>query len=111
MKSQARSTVAGAILAAAIVCLGAWPTAAGTRVAAPSGSAGSAAVSSHDRIEQIQEALRRSGAKVPVDGNWGSRTAAALRNFQKSHGLPVTGGLDPETARLLNLSGWKSAGS
>ncbi len=51
-------------------------------------------------IRQIQQALRtvqryRTGSTlVPVDGIIGSRTVAAIEEFQREEGLPVTGVAD-----------------
>ncbi|HEY8901843.1 MAG TPA: peptidoglycan-binding domain-containing protein [Chthoniobacterales bacterium] len=42
----------------------------------------------------------------PVDGSWGSQTAAAVRRFQVAQELRVTGELNPAT---LNALGIKSA--
>ncbi len=36
-----------------------------------------------------------------ADGSWGSKIAAAIRNFQESNGLPITGNLDEATGRKL----------
>ncbi len=41
---------------------------------------------------------------VPIDGIYGDTTQAAVREFQKSRGLPVTGNVDPETWELLYLA-------
>ncbi len=39
-----------------------------------------------------------------ADARWGSKTAAALKNFQRANGLPATGNLDEATGRrLFNL--------
>ncbi|MBQ9859880.1 MAG: peptidoglycan-binding protein [Clostridia bacterium] len=54
-------------------------------------------------VRQLQTYLRavqrdRTGSSlVPVDGIFGSRTAAALREFQQEEGLPVTGVADRTT--------------
>ncbi len=41
---------------------------------------------------------------VPIDGIYGDTTKAAVREFQKSRGLPVTGNVDLETWDLLYLA-------
>jgi len=41
-----------------------------------------------------------------VDGRIGPKTRAAIQNFQRSRSLPVTGTLDAETTRLLDLVYW-----
>ena len=63
------------------------------------------AVPSQQRIETIQRALNRNGARLRVTGVWDAPTAAALRKFQRSHGLATTGGVDAPTAKELHLSG------
>lgn len=52
----------------------------------------------------VQIALARRGYEVGViDGIIGPRTRAALRAFQATRGLPVTGVVDYPTMRLLGL--------
>lgn len=49
-----------------------------------------------------QQALRDRGYRIgPVDGIWGPRSAAALKDLQKKLGLKPTGKPDPETIRVL----------
>ena len=58
-------------------------------------------------VRQLQTFLRavqraRTGSTlVPVDGIFGSRTAAALREFQQEEGLPMTGVADRATWEAL----------
>jgi peptidoglycan hydrolase-like protein with peptidoglycan-binding domain len=53
-------------------------------------------------IRHVQARLRHTGFNPgPVDGRLGLRTAAALRRFQASHGLAVTGEVDEETLAAL----------
>ena len=58
-------------------------------------------------VSHLQEMLRyiqfTSGENVtvPVDGIFASATAAAVREFQKTHGLPITGAVDKDTYDLL----------
>jgi len=53
-------------------------------------------------IRQVQAGLRHIGFDPgPVDGRPGPRTTAALRQFQASHGLGVTGKVDDETLAAL----------
>ena len=50
------------------------------------------------RIEQVQRTLKDSGHDPgPIDGVIGSQTAAALRAYQREHGLRETGRLDDAT--------------
>lgn len=54
-------------------------------------------------IRSIQKALKEKGFDPgPVDGKMGPGTAAALKAFQSSHGLPV-GRLTKDTFRALGL--------
>lgn len=54
-------------------------------------------------IRELQQYLRtiqqfRTGSSfVPIDGIFGSRTAAAVEEFQREEGLPVTGEVDKDT--------------
>jgi peptidoglycan hydrolase-like protein with peptidoglycan-binding domain len=54
------------------------------------------------RIEKVQQSLNSNGAALTVDGKWGPKTTAAVKDFQKAHGLKATGHLDKSTrAQLL----------
>ena len=61
-------------------------------------------------VRELQTYLRaiqrdRTGSTlVPVDGIYGSRTAAAVREFQKEEGLPVTGTVDSATWEAAYLA-------
>jgi peptidoglycan hydrolase-like protein with peptidoglycan-binding domain len=57
------------------------------------------------RVESLQTALNANGATLTVDGKMGAKTKAALMDFQKAHGLKVTGHLDKETIAALKLAG------
>jgi lipoprotein-anchoring transpeptidase ErfK/SrfK len=46
---------------------------------------------------------RRAFSCGPIDGVFGAQSEAALRAWQESRGLPVTGRLDPATRELLQL--------
>ncbi len=53
-------------------------------------------------VSDIQKALMAKGFDPGViDGVWGRRTAAAVRNFQRSKGLQVDGVVGPITAKAL----------
>jgi peptidoglycan hydrolase-like protein with peptidoglycan-binding domain len=53
-------------------------------------------------IRHVQTRLRHTGVGPgPVDGRLRPRTTAALRQFQASHGLGVTGKVDDETLAAL----------
>lgn len=61
-------------------------------------------------VKKIQEALRRNGfylkdgeSSLLVDGIYGKYTTKAVQEFQKSKGISVTGIVNEETAKLLNI--------
>ena len=59
---------------------------------------------SRDRYKEIQAALKERGYDPgPIDGEWGSQTAAALRRFEKDHQLPADGRLDALVLIALGL--------
>ena len=57
----------------------------------------------NDRVAELQRRLRDLGYldSGDVDGYYGRRTAAAVKEFQKMAGLPITGVADPVTQELL----------
>jgi hypothetical protein len=58
-----------------------------------------------DTIRRAQQALNSRGYNAgPVDGQWGQSTMDAVRRFQASAGLPVTGELGPTTLNALGVS-------
>lgn len=57
----------------------------------------------HKQVAGVQQALNTAGAKLTVDGKWGPKTEAALKQFQQQHGLKVTGHLDHATRTQLKL--------
>ncbi len=61
-----------------------------------------AAPVSGDDVREVQQTLRDKGYYPgPIDGILGSRTRAAIRQYQKDENLPVTGQLDADTARKV----------
>jgi peptidoglycan hydrolase-like protein with peptidoglycan-binding domain len=58
------------------------------------------------RVIALQTALARAGITLRggVDGDFGAGTSAAIMDFQRAHGLPVTGRVDDATAAKLGLS-------
>lgn len=52
-------------------------------------------------VKGIQERLIALGYKIDADGIMGPRTRAAIRLFQKFHGLTVDGVVGPKTAKAL----------
>ena len=56
------------------------------------------------KVRRIQRALSQAGYDPgEIDGRWGSRTRAALRNFQEAEGLEATGDVDLSTVIALGL--------
>ncbi len=56
------------------------------------------------RYKQIQTALAKRGfSPGPIDGQWGSKTSAALKRFEKAHDLRADGKLDSLTLIVLGL--------
>jgi hypothetical protein len=65
----------------------------------------------HGDTKKVQETLRDKGIYTgPVDGIMGHQTRAAIRQYQESEKLPVTGHLDDDTAGKLGV-GSESVGS
>ena len=54
-----------------------------------------------ESVKSAQEALNKNGASLTADGKIGPKTVAAIKSFQKSHGLKVTGKLDAKTKSAL----------
>ncbi|MDA8390750.1 MAG: peptidoglycan-binding domain-containing protein [Gammaproteobacteria bacterium] len=55
-------------------------------------------------IREIQSALnQKDKAGLVVDGKLGAKTMAALKKFQKAHGLPETGRPNKKTDNALGL--------
>jgi peptidoglycan hydrolase-like protein with peptidoglycan-binding domain len=59
----------------------------------------SSEVVSGSGVERLQHAL-----KLPVDGNFGPETEAAVRRLQERHGLSVDGVVGPATWSVLGIS-------
>jgi peptidoglycan hydrolase-like protein with peptidoglycan-binding domain len=70
------------------------------------------AVSHRHDITKVQESLRDKGYyHADVDGVLGPQTREAIRQYQKSENLPVTGRLDGETAGKLGVGPESVGGS
>src|SRR5579884_1112572 len=54
-----------------------------------------------DLVVWAQEHLVQAGESVQIDGDFGSKTQAAVRQFQAAHHLPVTGMIDRWTWSAL----------
>lgn len=73
------------------------------RVQRPDLSDEKMAVTSDD-IRKAQTALKAKGLNPGEDGRMDAKTQQALREFQKSNNLPMTGVLDDKTAEKLGVS-------
>lgn len=63
-------------------------------------------------IRKVQETLNARGYKAgPANGTLGDETRAALRQFQKSESIAVTGRPNPRTLARLGIEDTASAGS
>jgi len=72
----------------------------------------SATASSSEDNKKVQQSLIDKGYDAgPVDGVLGSRTRAAIRQYQASEKLAVTGRLDAETAGKLGVGPESIGGS
>jgi peptidoglycan hydrolase-like protein with peptidoglycan-binding domain len=57
-----------------------------------------------ERIDEIQQALTRSGAYAEApSGKWDDSTVEAMKKFQSEHGLTPTGKLDALTLQKLGF--------
>ena len=56
-------------------------------------------------VRRIQDALLQKGVDPgPIDGDFGSKTAAAVATFQSMRGLISDGMVGPQTAAALGIS-------
>ena len=68
--------------------------------------------SSGETVRQIQTNLKKWGYYAgPVDGIYGAKTTAAVRQFQRRNGLSVDGVVGAKTLAALGISAGKSTGS
>ena len=59
--------------------------------------------STGDRVTHVQIALVAAGYDVNVDGRYGPRTQAAVRDFQRRHNLEADGIAGPRTQEALGI--------
>lgn len=52
-------------------------------------------------VHWLQRSLNTLGAKLKIDGDYGDATKAAVRDFQKKHGLDVDGWAGTITAAAI----------
>lgn len=52
-------------------------------------------------VKAVQTQLNKYGYQLAVDGDFGSRTVAAVRSFQRKRGLSIDGSVGPNTWRVL----------
>jgi peptidoglycan hydrolase-like protein with peptidoglycan-binding domain len=56
-------------------------------------------------ITNVQQKLSDAGLyHGPMDGQWGPKSAAAMRSYQEKNDLPVTGRADHETLVKMDLA-------
>ena len=59
--------------------------------------------SSGEAVRKLQQLLNAAGASLEEDSSFGPATDAAVRAYQKAHGLEVDGEVGPKTwGKLLN---------
>lgn len=56
------------------------------------------------KVARLQRLLQQQGFPIRIDGIYGPDTVAAVRGFQRYHGLSADGSVGPETDRLLRRS-------
>ena len=77
--------------------------AAGSSGAAPTNAKPVGQGETGKRVSDLQKRLNALGAHLAVDGKFGPKTLAAVRAFQKAHGLRVDGLVGPKTTAALRL--------
>ncbi len=63
-----------------------------------------------DEVRQLQHQLRRWGYSIPTDGQFGSRTDAIVRDFQRKRGLGDDGIVGSKTWNALLVADAKNLG-
>lgn len=106
LKSRLGLVVALALTAGLAACADdkMAPAAAPAPVAAPAPApAPMMPMTPKEKTAALQSALNNNGAKLPVDGVYGKKTASAVASYQKSKGMKATGRADAATLKALGL--------
>jgi peptidoglycan hydrolase-like protein with peptidoglycan-binding domain len=94
-----------AIILSASLGFGMQPVFAQYTAPGNSPARGEKSVARADTIMKAKDALRAKGLNPgPMNGTMDSQTQQALREFQQSNKLPVTGMLDAQTAAKLGIT-------
>lgn len=65
-----------------------------------------------DTIRQVQQTLQQQNMyRGQVDGVWGPRTQAAVRQYQQKNNLGTSGQLDQQTLASLNIGNGQTYGN
>ncbi len=75
-------------------------TASAARSSTPTLKQGSKGAS----VKTLQQKLKNAGYNVAVDGDFGPKTAAAVKKYQAAHGLVADGVVGPKTWAKLNAA-------
>ena len=77
----------------------------------PPQQAGAQQAVTPDTIRQVQQTLQQQKMyRGQVDGVWGPRTQAAVRQYQQKNNLGSSGQLDQQTLASLNVGGGQNYG-
>jgi peptidoglycan hydrolase-like protein with peptidoglycan-binding domain len=99
-----KKEIVTAIILSASLGLGAQPVFAQYNSSGGTTAKGQQSVASAEDIRKAKDALRTKGLNPgPMNGTMDRQTQEALRQFQQSNKLPVTGMLDVQTAAKLGI--------
>jgi Putative peptidoglycan binding domain/Resolvase, N terminal domain len=101
------AAITGLVLGVGILTMGATSAGAvvepGSRTLAQGAGMGATPDPEVRSLQQILRAEGRSLGPAGVDGRFGPATAAAVRSFQQSFGLPADGVVGPKTRKLMRV--------